>query len=213
MDMIQVKAEKRTDSGSASARRLRLTGHLPAVMYGGGAAAVSLSLHAKDFQTAMKKAGANAIYELQFEGEKTKHTTLIKEIQKDVVTNAWKHVDFNEVSLKEKITVWVQVHAVGQPKGVVEGGILDHVHREVEVECLPTDIPERIDVDVSALEIGDSIHVGKISFPQGVVCLMDEEETVLAVVAPAQEEGAEDEEPAAAEPEVIKKAKADESAS
>ena len=138
---------------------------------------------------------------------------LIKQVQHNPVTDDIVHIDFNEISLTKKIRVKVPVAAKGESVGVrQDGGVLDHVLWEIEVECLPTQIPKSVEVDVTALKVGDSIHVRNLVIPQGLKVFNDPEATVLAVVAPIKEEAAPTVEEALAagakaEPEVIKEKK------
>ncbi|OGW77520.1 MAG: hypothetical protein A3J52_03385 [Omnitrophica bacterium RIFCSPHIGHO2_02_FULL_49_9] len=137
-------------------------------------------------------------------------TVVIKEIQHDPITDAVEHIDFNIISLTEKIKVNVPLHVTGESIGVKEDGVLDVVHHEIEVECLPTDIPERIPVDITSLKIGDSVHIKELSFPSGVTPTLEENEVVVAVHAPRVEEEPVPAEGEAAEPEVVGKEKKEE---
>lgn len=206
---VQLKAIKREKTGKEYAKKLRLKKVIPAILYGKGIKPVALEIDGKELQDILKSgARENVVINLKVEGDpKIKEkTVLIREIQVDPVKEHIFHVDFNTISLTEKIKVKVPVHERGEAPGVKEGGIIDHVHREVEVECLPTEIPNRIDVSIDGLNIGDARYVKDLTFPKGVKCTLDPEEIVLSILAPkAEEVAAPAAEEVAAEPELIKK--------
>src|SRR3989338_1324334 len=211
MKTVELKVTHRETLGKGYAGRIRREGRIPAILYGHEIAPVPLELDLKTFQKILKTgAGSNVILSLKIAGLKkdNEHTAIIKDIQVDPISDGFTHVDFNAISLTEKIRVNVPIHAKGEAPGVKEGGVLEHVHREIEVECLPTEIPEKFDISVDNLNIGDSLHVSDIAFPAGVVCTLNPEEVVLTVLAPMKEEVvAPTEEVAATEPEVIGKKK------
>ncbi len=206
---VKLKAVKREKTGKEYVKKLRLTKNIPAIVYGKGFNPIPLEVNGKELETILRSgAGENAVISLQIDGDpKVKEkTVLISEIQHNPVNDHINHIDFHAISLTEKIRVKVPVHEKGEAPGIKEGGVLDHVHREIEVECLPTDIPNRIEVNIDKLNIGDSIHVKDLALPSGVKCVLDPEEKVLGVLAPMKEEvvaPAEGEAPA--EPELIKK--------
>lgn len=211
MKTVELKVIHRETLGKGYAKRIRKEGRIPAILYGHQLQPITLELDQKSFQKVLKTgAGSNVILSLKISGLKkdNEHTAIIKDIQQDPVDDAFTHVDFNAISLTEKIRVNVPVHVKGEAPGVKEGGVLEHVHREVEVECLPTEIPEKLDVSVDQLNIGDSLHVSDLVFPAGVVCTLDAGESILTVLAPMKEEVvAPTEEAAGKEPEVIGKKK------
>lgn len=212
MKTVELKVTHRETLGKGHAGRIRREGRIPAILYGHEIAPVPLELDLKTFQKILKTgAGSNVILSLKIAGlnKDNEHTAIIKDIQMDPINDAYTHVDFNAISLTEKIRVNVPVHAKGEAPGVKEGGVLEHVHREIEVECLPTEIPEKFEISVDNLNIGDSLHVSDIIFPAGVVCTLEPEEVVLSVLAPMKEEvvAPAEEAAAAAEPEVIGKKK------
>ncbi|MFH1046371.1 MAG: 50S ribosomal protein L25 [Candidatus Omnitrophota bacterium] len=198
MEEIKLKAQLREEIGKQAVRKLRNKGLVPAVVYR-GAKAEHLTISAKDFQHVIHtKAGENVIIHLDIEGgkpeaksKKALRPTIIKEIQYHPVKGNILHVDLNEISLTEVITVKVPVVTKGEAKGVKEGGVLEHVLWEVEVECLPTQIPENISVDVTELQIGDTIMLKGLRAPEGVKLLGDPDAAVLAVAAPYVEKPAE----------------------
>ena len=211
MKTVPLKASQREQIGKREVKRLRADKRIPAVVYGAGIKTTVIEVGADDFfRVIHTKAGENVIIQLAVSGPKNfEKTVVIKEIQRNPVTDAMVHVDFNAISLTEKIKVKVPLHVKGDAAGVKEGGVLDVVHHEIEVECLPTNIPERLDADISALKIGDTIHVREITFPSGVIPQLEPDEVVVAIHAPKAEEVPAAEE-AAAEPEVIGKEKKEE---
>lgn len=211
MAIVPLTGSLRERSGKGPARQSRRAGRIPAILYGHGQAALSVAVETREFINAMRQIeGGNMIVSLKLDGGE--RTALVREVQRDPLTHEIVHLDFQEVSLTEKVRVEVNVHLVGQPVGVKEGGILEPITRQVEVECLATAIPGALDVDVSGLGIGDSVHVRDIQ-PQGIVILTDPDQTVATVVpptvyeAPVAAEAAVAAEPAAEEPEVIGKGK------
>ncbi len=208
MKTVPLKANQRNGLGKQEVKKIRSQKRIPAVVYGHGVKPTALDVAMDDFFRAIHtKAGENVIIQLAVAGAKGfEKTVVIKEIQHNPVTDAIVHVDFNVISLTENIKVKVPLHIKGEAPGVKEGGVLDVVHHEIEVECLPTNIPERLDADISTLNIGDSIHIREIRFPAGVTVLLPGDEVVVAIHAPKAEEVAAAEE-APSEPEVIGKEK------
>jgi large subunit ribosomal protein L25 len=216
MPEIVVAAESRTESGKNANRRLRASGKIPGVLYGTGKAPTAVSVSPKDIGNILKSAsGENTLFELEIAGSRRK--VILKEFQLEPLKNRLLHADFYEVALDKAIEVKVHVELHGVPVGVkVQGGILDFVTRELEVSCLPTDIPAKFEVDVSQLELGKHLRVSDLKIPDKVVVLTEADVVVAHVVAPRAEEevapaaeavaGAET---AGAEPEVIKKGKAE----
>ncbi|MBI3998976.1 MAG: 50S ribosomal protein L25, partial [Candidatus Omnitrophica bacterium] len=211
MKTVPLKANQRNGVGKQEVKKIRSQKRIPAVVYGHGIKPTALDVGVDDFLRAIHtKAGENVIIQLSVAGSKGfEKTVVIKEVQHHPVTEAVVHIDFNAISLTEKIKVKVPLHVKGEAPGTKEGGILDVVHHEIEVECLPTHIPERLDADISDLKIGDSIHIRELEFPSGVTPQLSEDEVVVAIHAPKVEEVAQPEE-ALNEPEVIgKKEKAE----
>lgn len=182
-----LSADNRTATGKGVNRRLRVAGQIPGVIYGKGRDAQSVVLDPKALEAVLQKSGAglNTLIDLSVAGRTD--TVLVKELQRHPVYGRYLHVDFFQVDLSQKITVSVPIHFVGKARGVEFGGILDHPLRELEVECLPRAIPEFVEVDVSALEIGESIHVSDLRLPEGVEVMTDAELPVASVVLPAAE--------------------------
>lgn len=211
MATVSLAATTRGTTGKGIARKLRASGQVPAVIYGHAREPQPLALNAHELQLLLEKHPyQSTVIELGLEGKTAK--TLIREIQRHPFKKQIVHVDFQELVAGETVTVKVPVHLVGTPEGVrVGGGLLDHILHEIEISVDPSNIPARYDVDVSALTIGHSIHVGDIKLGEGVELLTDAGATICVCHAPKVEAApAAGEEAAAAEPELIRKAKADE---
>lgn len=178
-------AELRDATGKGVARKLRAAGRIPAVLYGKGAESKAISVDPSALQRLLRSGGAgmNTLIELSVDG--TTRTVLVKELQRDPVRGRPLHTDFYLVDLDEKVEVSVPIHLVGKAPGVELGGILDHPLREIELECLPRAIPESVSVDVSALDVGDSIHVRDLELPEGASVRTDGNLAVASVIAPA----------------------------
>ncbi|MGH2661081.1 MAG: 50S ribosomal protein L25/general stress protein Ctc [Actinomycetota bacterium] len=180
---LKLEAEKRDESGKGAARKLRARGRVPAVLYGHGVGPVSVSVGAKDlFRVLHGSAGTNVLVNLTVDG--AEHLALPREIQRDHVRGRYVHVDFLAVRRDEKVTVSVPVRVVGESPGVKVGGVVEHHLWELQVECLPGDVPDGIDADVSELQVGDSLRVSDIVAPEGVAVLTPPEESLLSVVVP-----------------------------
>jgi len=218
MPEIVVSAEKRTETGKNINRRLRVQGQIPGVVYGRKTAPMAVSVSPKEIGAILRSAsGENTLFDLELDGNRRK--VILKEYQVEPLKGRLLHADFYEVALDQALEVTVHIELTGVPVGVkVEGGVLDFVTRELEVECLPTDIPEKIVVDVSELALNKHIRVSDIQAPPKVKILTELDVVIAHVVAPRAEEvvataaveGAEAEAAGAtAEPEVIKKGKTD----
>jgi large subunit ribosomal protein L25 len=180
---LKLEAEKREESGKGAARKLRAAGRVPAVLYGHGVGPVSLSVDAKDlFHVLHGSAGTNVLVDLRVDG--AQHLSLPREIQRDHVRGRYLHVDFLAVRRDEKVTVSVPVRVVGESPGVKAGGVIEHHLWELQVECLPGDVPDGIQANVSQLQVGDSLRVSDLASPPGVTILTPLEESVLSVVIP-----------------------------
>jgi len=213
MEEIFLDAELRKETGRGKVKDLRDKGYIPAVVYAEGKESMPIMVaHKKLLQLVHQHRIESIVINLKIKDDKKNkpRASLIKEVQYDPVHGDIIHVDFNEISLTKAIKVNVPVVSKGEPIGVKqEGGSLEHILWEIEVECLPTSIPKEISVDVSQLKIGDSIHVKDIQIPADVKVLNDPEAIVLSVTAPMKEEvpveAVEGEEKQ--EPEVIKEKK------
>ncbi|HYR68594.1 MAG TPA: 50S ribosomal protein L25 [Candidatus Dormibacteraeota bacterium] len=206
MGNLALKSERRSDVGKGVARKLRMTGRIPAVYYGRGEESIPLIVSLKELEELIHSAeGSNVIVDLRVGGDSSpERKALIREIQRDPVGGTILHLDLQHISLTEQIIVEVPIVLLGTPTGVKDGGgILEHLLREVEVECLPTDIPSRLEVDVSALNIGDSLHVSDLKADR-VTIKTDATRAIAAVVPPTiLEEVKPAEEAVVTEPELV----------
>ncbi len=180
----------RDSRGKGAARKLRSVGRIPGVLYGPKIGSVSVDLETRDLERILRESGANALLDLSVDGrdDLTNSVALVKELQRDPVRGHPMHVDLYQVDLAQKVEVAVPLVTRGRSEGVEAGGILDVVIREITVSCLPGAIPESLEVDVSALNIGDVIHAGQIGLPPDVELAIDGDLGVVHVVAPAVEE-------------------------
>lgn len=204
MSVIQLNGTLRGDLGKGGSRKARAAGRIPGVIYGHGETPVTVSIDGREFSTAMRAhKGGNAIVNLKIDGGD--HTALVRDAQIDPLSRAVLHLDFQRISLTETVEVEVVVHPVGVAIGVKDGGgILELITRQLEVRCLPTAIPAAIDVDVTALAVGQSLHVSDIKV-EGLTILTPGDTTVITVVPPTVEEAAPADgvAPTTAEPEVV----------
>ena len=206
--VIQLQGSRRKDLGKGGARKARAAGQIPGVLYGHGETPVAVAVGAREFQTALRThKGGNALVNLKLDNGE--YTALIRDAQYDPINRSILHLDFQHISLTEQIEVEVALKPIGLAVGVKDGGgILEMIVRNIDVRCLPTAIPEAIEIDVSALNVGESLHVRDIR-AEGIEILTDADTTIITVVAPTVEEapvaaeGAVAAEPTAAEPEVV----------
>ncbi|MYD60191.1 MAG: 50S ribosomal protein L25 [Gemmatimonadetes bacterium] len=202
-DQVSLNVDVRTEAGKKVAKKLRFRGQLPAVVYGEGAESVACSVDQRRLTDLLKAHGRNAIISLS--AGDTSQSTIIKDIQYHPVRDEILHVDFHRIDLTRKIVVEVPLHATGSAVGVRIGeGILEQMLHDLEVECLPTEIPDHIEIDVSDLDIGDSLHVSDIVVDGDDFSIVtDSDRTIFAVAAPSlvieEEEEEEDEEGLVAE--------------
>jgi large subunit ribosomal protein L25 len=183
-ERIKLKVEARESSGSANARRLRASGFIPGVLYGEGKEAVNFAVADRELRRVLTgEHGTHAILDVVVgdDGGKAHHAVL-KDYQLHPTRRKLLHVDLHEVRLDRAIQAAVAVELIGEPQGVTMGGVLTQINREVNVEALPMEVPDRLELDVSAMEIGDSLRITDLRVPDGVK-LLDDEETVLASVA------------------------------
>jgi large subunit ribosomal protein L25 len=212
MEQIVVESKLREGTGKGPNRRLRSAGRVPAVLYGHKNESVSLEVDPKDiFKILNSQSGENTIFGLNVPGRE-RLNCLIKEYQLEPISHALLHADFYEVAMDEMLEVRVPLETTGESYGVrTEGGLLDIVHRELRVECLPADIPESIIVDVTNMKIGDLFRVRDLPANDKIKILDEPETVIVAIEHPRAEEtpvAAAVEGEAEAEPEVIKKGKA-----
>src|SRR5579875_44579 len=188
MERVSVRAMVRPAVGKSAAKKVRKDGLVPAILYGKARAPVPLAVGRKDLLAAIQRGGRNVLIDLRIarNGDEESDTVMIADVQRDHLRHEILHVDLHHVSLTEKLVVHVPVVLVGTPEGVASGGILEHHLREVVVRCLPTQIPDRLTVDVSRLRIGDSLHVRDLPVAEGVEVVTPPD----AVLATAAEEAA-----------------------
>jgi large subunit ribosomal protein L25 len=198
LEIFDLKVTERHTFGKGSARTLRREGLVPAILYGPKRDSLPLTVSPLDLDKIYKTSGSEqVIFNLVIENGGTQNVTaMVKEVQAAPVTRQYLHIDFYEISLDEKIVVSIPVEVTGKSKGVERGGFLNVVRYELEVSCLPTDMPENIQIDVTDLDIGDAIHIEDLAVMDKVKLLADPGLTVLTVVAPTieEEEIAEEEE-------------------
>jgi large subunit ribosomal protein L25 len=186
MAELQLQAVKREAQGKGAARRARMDGKVPAVLYGRGKDPVSIEVDRRTFVAALNTdAGMNVLLGIQLDGKS--ETALTKELQVDPVAGTVLHADFLRVDVTQAIEVSVPVHTVGDSPGVKEGGVLDQTLHEVTISVRPDQVPESIDADISGLNIGDSLRVGDLTGGDAFEIVTDAEENVLAITAPISE--------------------------
>jgi large subunit ribosomal protein L25 len=208
-------ANPRADTGKNSARKMRATGRIPAVVYGHGEQTRMLSVDAHELELLFKRVHwENTIITLAIEGERGDVRALVREVQSHPYRGDVLHVDFQQIHAGEKVTVEVPIRLVGAAPGVKLGGILMNTISDLEVRCSADRIPEFIEVDVSSLGIGDSIHLRDITLPEGVEAQIDAERSLCSVAPPAVAAAVEApvEEAAPTEPEVIRRGREEEEA-
>jgi len=189
MEAIELSVEPRDGSGKGAARAARRGGKVPAVLYGGARAATLLAIDAKEFEAKVGTIeGTHLIRLTSAVSELGGRLVLVKEVQRHPLNRALLHTDLYEVDVATKLKLKVALHFVGRAAGVDLGGILQPVRREVEVLCLPTEIPDFIEVDVAPLGIHDTVHLSALKAPHGVEIVIDTDEAVVTVLPPVVEE-------------------------
>jgi large subunit ribosomal protein L25 len=182
-ERVKLEVQERERRGSRDARRLRRRGMIPGVLYGKGKESHAISIPERELRRVLTGAGGlHAILDVVLAGQKTTHASILKDYQQDPIRGHISHVDLHEVRLDQPIQASVNVQLVGEPAGVKEGGVLSQVQREINVEALPMEIPEHIDLDVSGMAIGDTLRLADLRPMEGVTYLDNPEETVLATV-------------------------------
>jgi large subunit ribosomal protein L25 len=188
----KLTAQKRTQVGRNAIKKIKASGMVPGVIYGSAQEPVNLQINGRDLLNLLSRAsGENILVELEIVdgGEKQNALAMIQEIQHHPLQREIVHVDFHAVSAHETVSAEVPIETVGEAIGVkVNGGLLEHILRYLEVECLPGDLPQVIEVDVTNLDIGQSLHVRELNLPPGVEATTDAEQTVVAVVESRVEE-------------------------
>ncbi len=190
MELLELKTNLRSSVGSSPARELRRKGILPAVLYGPETETILLSVNISDFEQAMEKGtSSQVLFSLVIQNGKTnKKTVMIKELQIHPVSRNFLHVDFYEIDMNRKINVKVPVTIKGKSKGLELGGTLQIVRRELDVLCLPLKVPKSIEVDITDIDIGDSIHVDEIPIEDDIEIPFDKNFTVVTMLSPKYEE-------------------------
>ncbi|MDR3123101.1 MAG: 50S ribosomal protein L25 [Treponema sp.] len=185
MSQVVLSARNRVGKGSAEARRIRRSGRIPAVLYGRSGASVTIDLDGHEFSSQIKNISESTIVKVDVEGKA--YEAFVKDTQRSIVEGTILHVDFYEVESGVALRARVSLHLTGNPVGVREGGVLESPLHEIEVECLPKDLPERLEVDISELKVNQSIHVRDLKLGEGVR-LVSNEDQVVALVKYAREE-------------------------
>jgi len=198
MEHIELKVSPREKMTKGELNKARKSGKVPAQLYGKQIAPMSLFLDGDDFATVAKRVTESMIIDLNLAGKK--YAALMKEIQRETLSGEILHIDFNLVSRGHKIRVKVPLHLIGTAKGVREGGILEHAIHDIEVECEPDALPEKIEIDISELEPNHALHLRDIAIPEGVK-LLTNPETVIAIIKFARAEVEKPAQPEAAEAE------------
>lgn len=190
MNIIELTADLRTTRGNSPARALRRSGRIPAVLYGPKMDPLTISLEAAEMEKALKKAGGRQpLFKIAVAGdEKPARTVMIKEIQSHPISRSLIHADFYEVAMDRKIRAMVPVATVGHSVGVEMGGMLQIIRRELEVLCLPMQIPDVIELDITELNVGDAIHVEEIQLEDGLEIVHDVNFTVLTILSTRKDE-------------------------
>jgi large subunit ribosomal protein L25 len=202
MEQQSLTVENRQGTGKSVTRKLRAAGKLPGVIYGMGKS-LPITVEPKlIYKLLLSEGGRNQVLNLTGSGLEGKHA-LIKDYQVDPLSRKLLHVDLLEIDITKKISVTVKLNFTGKAAGVADGGVLNIIEREIDVSCFPNRIPQHIDVDVSALTIGDSIHLSQVTLPEGVEAESRLEATLCACVPPTKEEEAAPSLTPSAEPEVI----------
>ncbi|OGR25731.1 MAG: 50S ribosomal protein L25/general stress protein Ctc [Desulfuromonadaceae bacterium GWB2_53_15] len=189
MQQKQMNVELRSKAGKGISRQLRIKEMVPGVVYGKGMDPVSVSIKHRDLQAAMAgEGGQNNLITLVGGGSLDQSMAIIADLQRDVLKGTFKHVDLHQVNMSEKLRVTVPVVLKGTAAGVKEGGLLDFAHHELHVECLPGNIPDHIEINITELKIAQSIHVNEIPLPEGVKLLDNPKTPVVSILGRVKEE-------------------------
>lgn len=189
MEELILEAEVREGKGKSYAKRLRRDGLIPAIVYGVNEP-VSIQLNPEALHSLLNtKAGSNVVFKLKVVGEKnTGRSVIVKDLNYNVMDDSFIHVDLLEISMDQSITVSIPIVLEGESVGIKMGGVLSQVLRELEVECLPVDIPEQIMLDISEVDIGGVLHVRDVALPENITLLNEVDDPVLSITAPVEEE-------------------------
>jgi len=214
MEVLELKAQVRKGSGKGVSRKLRASGSIPAVLYGSGSDSTSLSIRSAELVDLLRAEKGEAGFIkliIQGEGQNLEKLSMIKELQTNPVTHTLIHADFYEIRMDRKLTMDVPLHLIGQPIGVEMGGEIHQFKRDLKVSCLPSAMPKFVELDISALDIGNTLRVADVKLAQGVEILDSDDAQIISVVAKRaieEEKPVEEAEVAPAEPEVITEKKA-----
>lgn len=191
METVEISIERRSGTGKGPARRLRASGQVPAILYGPKRSTISVQVPREQFERRIAHLEGSHLIRLLHAGggdaELHEKMVLVRDMQVHPVSGRVLHADFYEVDLTERLTVSVPLHFVGKPVGVVNGGIMQPILREIDVECLPTEIPEFIEIDVTPLAIHEAVHVADLKLPEGVSAVGDPTQTLVTVLPPSVE--------------------------
>ncbi len=221
MSEIVLEVHSRDAIGKNANRRLRAGGEVPAVVYGGGLDPAPIRVQERKVEEILRSgSGGNTVFLLQLHGTDKKRHAMIRDLQTDALTGEMIHIDFQRILMDQKVKIMVPIELEGESQGVkTEGGLLEFVTREIEVECLPNKIPQSIVLNVAELHVGQHVEAGELDMPDGVGLLLDAERVIISITAQrvAEEETEESEddlliEAATAEPEVIQRGKAEDEA-
>lgn len=190
MEIIKLSANPRPDCGKSPSSRLRRTGHIPAICYGKGLAAFSVAVAPKELLQILKSPhGKNSVIELNVKDAQS-YTVMVRDYGYHPISRELLHADFLQVKLDQPVEVEVPVHCIGKPKGLVAGGILQQIFRNLPIRCLPEKIPVHVEIDVSELDLGDSLKAASIKLPEGVKVRLPEDQTVVVIAVPEKGEEA-----------------------
>ena len=198
MGEVSIDVVARAEVGKSANRKLRASGRVPGVVYSRNSDPVSVSLDPVQLERKIQSshAGINTLFDLEGEDSVAGRTVMVKELQRDPVRGSVLHADFHEIDMAQRLHISVPIHLDGEAPGVSLGGVIEHTLREIELSCLPGSIPDEVQANISALEVGDSLHVSDLSFPEGVEVLTDEALSVVSVIlprvveeSPAEQEG------------------------
>jgi large subunit ribosomal protein L25 len=186
--ILDLQAEVRTQSGTGAVKRMRKAGNIPAALYGRKVKASNIQVHGKTFSKLLEgSASDNILVSLKIAGASEDQLALVQEVQHDYLRGGILHIDFHAVAADEEIHANVPVTIVGEAKGQKQGGLVEAIHHEIEVRCLPKDLPESIQIDVTSLEVGHGIHVREITFPAGVSCRLGGDVVIVMCEEPKVE--------------------------
>jgi large subunit ribosomal protein L25 len=189
MEEILIKAETRSEKGKSVAKKIRRQGGIPAILYGKDIESIPITISLKDWEKLRKRLKRNAILKMELPGsvETGTRPVMVKNIQRTLIGDSINHIDFLQVSMERKVEVEIPISLIGEAKGLINGGIIEQHLRTVMAECLPSQIPEKVDVDITDLDIGDSVHVHEISI-EGVKLLENPGVAIVTIIPPTAAE-------------------------